>query len=233
MCCCYVVNVRVRVGGIPAPQHTNEIKCDPPTRRSNPPKHAPPPQKTKPGAGECAEQPQAVGAGQGLRPPLQPVRAVCVSCMCLFVYGVGPVVRRCVVVDVNNNNSISSTPQPCVHYTVSSQTHDRLLENVKEMWTEVPKSGKGKKAKPVRAGDGSALRVFWEGWDSADVYHDVSICPRLTFHTPPKPKSHSKTRSATSPSSSCGATRSSSCCGTPTNDRRQDPRSTRKQSNVS
>lgn len=38
----------------------------------------------------------------------------------------------------------------------------RVLENVKEMWTEVPRSGKGKKAKPMNK-DRLISKMFLRG----------------------------------------------------------------------
>lgn len=52
----------------------------PSTQPSTPTDNKHPPNQTQTGAGERPEQPQAARARQGVRPPLQPVRAC--ACVC-------------------------------------------------------------------------------------------------------------------------------------------------------
>lgn len=54
-----------------------------------------------------------------------------------------------------------------------------VLENVKEMWTEVPKSGKGKKAKPVNK-DRFISKMFLRG-DTVILGKRLDLCILYRF----------------------------------------------------
>ncbi|XP_006883266.1 PREDICTED: small nuclear ribonucleoprotein Sm D2-like [Elephantulus edwardii] len=66
-----------------------------------------------------------------------------------------------------------------------------VLENVKEMWTEVPKSGKGKKSKPVNK-DHYISKMFLRGDSVIVVLRNRPItvkygCPHLYSPAPQLP----------------------------------------------